>query len=426
MGSSKLLKIMRAKIHSDFLSKLISVFSTKVLLLVVGMAASILSARLLGPEGRGVFGVAIAVCGIGVQFGNLGVHSANTYYLAKDNARLPVTIGNSLALTGVVGITSMFVYLFFIIFPQFAPVNGIALFLALILIPFQLYLMLQQNLFIALGKISQYNSLEIMSGTFYPILFVILALFGVVTPQSALAASLIGCALVVTIGFIWIKSLINDKISLSVLYFKQNLPFGLKTYIACLFSYLVLRADILMLNYFLGNAQTGLYSIAVSLADMVSILATTTGMLLFPTAAAISSDLERYKFIKRVITYLFLAMLLMIIIAVLISKYAILLLYGLEYAPSIKVFNILMPGILCLSISSLLSNYFASKNMLIINMITPIIALVINILANLILIPRYGINGAAIASSISYFLMFCIMFITFKLDGNKVRLRGKK
>ena len=422
MDRSKLQQIMKFKIQSDFLNKIISVFSTKVLLLVVGMVASVLSARLLGPEGRGVYGVATAVCGIGVQFGNLGMHSANTFYLAKDKERLPATIGNSLALSGVVGIISMLAYLFFSIFPKYAPVSGIVLFLCLIFIPFQLYLLLQQNLFIALGKISKYNKLEIMSGTFYPILLVIIALFGIVTPQSVFVISILGCVLVIMIGFTWIKAMVSDRISLDIQYFKHTLTFGLKNYIACLLAYLVLRADILMLNYFLDSEQTGLYSIAVSLADMVNMLSVTVGMLLFPKAASMSSDQERHKFIKKVITYMFFVMLLLILVAMMLSKYVILLLYGSEYAPAIKVFNILMPGILCLSISSLLSNYFTSKNMITITIITTFIAFVVNVIANLLLIPRYGINGSAIASAISYFMMLCIMLITLFIDGKKVHL----
>lgn len=415
---------MKLLTHSDFLNKIISVFSTKVLLLIVGMAASVLSARLLGPEGRGIFGVATAICGIGVQFGNLGMHSAHTYYLAKDNEKLNVTIGNSLALSGIVGIISMLIYVFFLLFPELAPINGSALFLGLIFIPLQLYLLLQQNFFIALGEISKYNRLEIMSGIFYPVLLFLLALFGAITPKNALVVSIIACAIVIIIGFHWIKSMTNKRIKVSLQYFRRVLPFGFKTYIACLFSYLVLRADILILNYFLNNTQTGLYTNAVSLADMVNMLSVTVGMLLFPKSAALPSDEERYKLIKKVITVMFLALIILIFIAILISKYIILFLYGIEYAPSITVFNILMPGILCLSISSLLSNYFASKNMLQINIVTPLFAFIVNILANFLLIPAHGINGSAIASVISYFLMLCIMFISFVIDGKKIRMKG--
>lgn len=127
MGRSKLWITIKSKINSGFLNKIVSVFSTKVILLAVGMIASILSARLLGPEGRGVFGIATTICGIGVQFGNLGMHAANTFYLAKNNEKLNVIIGNSLTLAGIVGIISMLVYFLFLLFPHLAPVNGIAL-----------------------------------------------------------------------------------------------------------------------------------------------------------------------------------------------------------------------------------------------------------------------------------------------------------
>src|SRR3989442_8842856 len=82
---------------SDFAWKVGETFATRVFLIGAGVVASVMVARALGPEGRGLYAVAGALAGVGVQFGNLGLHSANTYFAARDRGLLPRLAGNSLA-----------------------------------------------------------------------------------------------------------------------------------------------------------------------------------------------------------------------------------------------------------------------------------------------------------------------------------------
>ena len=53
-------------------------FSTRILLIVVSLITSVFVARALGPEGRGLYAIALTVSMLGIQFSNLGLHSSNT------------------------------------------------------------------------------------------------------------------------------------------------------------------------------------------------------------------------------------------------------------------------------------------------------------------------------------------------------------
>src|SRR5438552_7100507 len=84
-------------------------YITRLLLIGVGFATTVIVSRTLGPSGRGLFAVAAAVSAIGIQFGNLGLHASNTYYVAKDRELLPVLIGNTLVVSfGIGGTAALF------------------------------------------------------------------------------------------------------------------------------------------------------------------------------------------------------------------------------------------------------------------------------------------------------------------------------
>ncbi len=76
---------------------IVETYATRILLIAIGFATTVIISRTLGPSGRGLFAVAAAIGAIGIQFGNLGLHASNTYYVAKDRELLPVLVGNTLA-----------------------------------------------------------------------------------------------------------------------------------------------------------------------------------------------------------------------------------------------------------------------------------------------------------------------------------------
>jgi hypothetical protein len=81
---------------SDFVRKVAETFLTRILLIGIGLITSVIVARVLGPEGRGLYAVAATIAAMGVQLGNLGLHASNTYYVAQKPELLPFLMGNTL------------------------------------------------------------------------------------------------------------------------------------------------------------------------------------------------------------------------------------------------------------------------------------------------------------------------------------------
>ena len=116
--------------RSNFLKKVASVFLTKGVLFLVSFGSSILSARVLGPAGRGIIGTASTIGEIGAQFMNLGMHGANGYMLAHDKTKLGPLWVNTLLLSGAASIVAVGVYIFLRKTPVFGNLQGVMLILA--------------------------------------------------------------------------------------------------------------------------------------------------------------------------------------------------------------------------------------------------------------------------------------------------------
>jgi O-antigen/teichoic acid export membrane protein len=113
---------------------------------------------------------------------------------------------------------------------------------------------------------------------------------------------------------------------------------------------------------------------------------------------------------KRIDRYLALQLAVFVpggLIIALIGPYALVLLFGEEYAPAYGPLLALMPGILALSCSSILSSYFSAQGRPLVNAMGAVLGLGVGIPAYLAAIPRWGALGAGVASSVCYVAQLC-------------------
>ena len=403
-------------IASDFISKVAETFLTRVFLIGVGLITSVIVARILGPDGRGLYAAAAVVGSIGVQFGNLGLHGANTYYASLDRRSLPELVGNTLLVSFAFGgLCAALAWVIFLLFPTLAPLKGILLVLALTWVPFGLAYMLMQNLLLAVQEIRTYNKIELLSKILGLGLICLIIILGAVTVETIFSTGLI----VLAIGGIWVLFRLRPYLDrppiLSLPLFKENIRYGLKAYLAAFFGFMVLKVDLLMVKYILGEEQTGYYSIAVSMADMIYMLPMVIGTILFPKLCAMSDRNEKWINARKVFCVTGIVMVILVNFAALVAGPVVQFLFGAAFLPAVPAFVWLMPAIFALSVNTILMIYFASIGMPPITVYSPMIAVALNIILNINIIPLYGIVGAAISSIVSYTLMLCTSLVYISL-----------
>lgn len=374
-------------VSSDFVQKVIQTLATKILLMGIGLITTVMIARILGPEGRGLYAVAVAVGAMGAQFGNLGLHASNTYYAAKNKTILPALVGNSLFVSFVVGsFIAALVWTFFYFFPQIAPVKGILLALALGYIPFSLGYLLLNNLLLGIGEITSFNAIEIANRTLVVILLFVIIYMNFIRVEVVFFISFFGILCGLILSYIKLKPQFGKKINICLDNFKTSIIYGGKAYFAALFVFLISQTNLLIVQYTSGPADTGYYSIALMMANLLYTVPVSIGMILFPRLSAIDDEIEKWQKAKKVAIYTGLLMCGLSLIAWIFAKPAILILFGHEFLPSLPAFLWLLPGYIIYSVNTILNNYFASKGMPMVVVYSSFCGLIVGIISALFLL----------------------------------------
>lgn len=410
---------MLKRLTSGFWGKAISVLGTRGLLLLLSLLTSIIIARMLGPEGRGLLSTALIIGGFGSMFMNLGLHSSSRYVLVRYPGKLGGVWGNVLALSIFSVLPAFFVYIVLTLFPSLMDISGLILALACASVPLLLYNMLQLNVLMGMDQILSFNVMELM--TVGAQLILLLLFFKLWEPgvELAYSANMLACLLSGGFASFCLVRKFHVRPRPDFELFKSGFGYGLKSYAVFLLGYVLIKCNILMVNGMFGSTMTGYYAQAAAMADILFVTSASLGMILFNKTRAIETDSERRFLMKRVLMVSSLFMFLILSLAGFLAEYVIVFLYGDEFMPSVNVFRILLPGTFFNMIAGILSNYFAAKNMMTGNIMALFLACIVGGALNLILMPGHELAGAAAAFGAACFVRFGIMIGLFAYDNHR-------
>ena len=401
----------RSALSSDLVRKVIETYATRILLIGLGLVTSVAVARMLGPTGRGLYAVAAATGTLGVQFGNIGLHAANAYFAARDRESLAALLGNSLVVSfGFGGLISAVLAVVFHLFPHLVALHGMTLLLALVWIPLGLAYLHMQYLMLGVHDVRGYNLLETVNR------IVSLVIIGglVFLRRDDVAAFFATGVVALAVCCVWTWARLRVKFAakavISFALFRGSFQYALKAYLTALFCFLVLRADLFMVQHMLGMEQAGYYSVASSMADYISVIAVVIGTILFPKLSAMKDTKEKLRLTQKTAWATVGILLPLLLGASLLARPAVHLLFGAAFLPAALAFVLLMPGMLFLGINSVAVQFLNSIGYPKSIVVVWGLCCVFNICVDLWAIPRYGIAGASVVSSISYFLAFFFIF----------------
>lgn len=165
-----------------------------------------------------------------------------------------------------------------------------------------------------------------------------------------------------------------------------------------------MRIDQVMIKEMLGDKEVGIYSVAVRLSEVwyfVPMVITTSVFPSIVNAKKISEALY-YARLQRLYSLMVLVAIGVAVPTTIISDWLIVYLYGEEYriAGEVLRINIWAGVFVFLGVAS--GSWLANENLQHLDFLRTFSGAVANVLLNLILIPAYGIVGAAIATVISY------------------------
>ena len=378
-------------------------FINKITSVLVGIITSALINRYLGPEGKGQYAYIINIVNLVVIAGNFGFYQS---YPKSKRSNMP----NIKEKYVDVFFTQFILYLFAgIILSLFMQGNSLYI-AALFLVPIQV--LTAQFGMVALVEFINFRQKLQFATTFLNLLLT--CLIYIFAPKHVLF--IMGMLFIKDVFFI-IMYLVKIKyvphpFRVEKQFLIMLFKFGFVAVISAFLLTLNYKADVIMLKMFVDDAQIGLYSVGVALAEYVWLIPDAFKEVLFARTAKddaideIMASIRINLFISAVI----------IVGLVLLGKPFISFMYGIDFIDSYPVTCIIMCGVPAMVLYKMTTSLYVANGKQMFYLATLAISAVSNIVLNLVFIPMMGKLGAAVASAISYNLCGLIFFGKFLFD----------
>lgn len=195
--------------------------------------------------------------------------------------------------------------------------------------------------------------------------------------------------------------------------FKTLFSLGVTKQIGYIAQSMNYRLCFYILGFYCGETLVGIYSNAVSLSEAVMLFGSSLALVQYSSLSNNENDSSSKQFSWKMskINGIFTALALLVLCLLPSEVYSFI--FGKGFEDISQAIRILSIGVLPLSIASNFTQYFYAKGNFKISTFASIIGLGVTIIAGLILIPKYQLQGAALTATLSYFTTFSIEFYFF-------------
>jgi O-antigen/teichoic acid export membrane protein len=367
---------------------------------LLALATGVLTARYLGPEGKGIYVLALLIPHLAVNALTLGVGSASIYFIARGEREPGTALGTSLATVLPLGLAFTLVAEALLGTGLWPTPHRSYIAVALWSIVPTMGSALIRNALLGLQRYNLFNWLIVLDRTILLALLVAGSAFSGRDLWTLCFLFVLSAVLSFVVSLMLWFRVAGARLAIDLQYARQALHYGLRGHVGWLADMLNYRLDMLFVESLAGAMALGLYSAAVSLAETLMILPGCISLIVMPRLASSTKDssgtagaLCRLLSPFMVVASLALAWL---------GGPLIRILYGEAFAASLSPLLLLLPGVAVLSIVKVLAADFAARGRPGLVSAVSWISLAVTIVLDLLLIKPYGVQGAAVASSLAY------------------------
>lgn len=407
---------------NTFINDIFRVGISNGLIILFSLLSSIITARYLGPDKNGIIAGLLVYPSLFMSIGSLGIRQSTTYFLGKNiysEEKIKTAITQIWLFTTIFSITSCFLLMYFF---SNSGYNLLLILLALIPIPFTLFNTYNSGIFLGKNDIKTFNQIN-----WIPAFITLLATFFLVIllklDISGAMLALIGGPIFISLILLFKNKFINSfSLAFNWKVIKDMLSLGIVYAIALLVINLNYRIDIIFLDRLSTPLEMGLYAKGATFSQFLWQIPMVLSTIVFARSATAKNDIEFSKKTTQLLRISFIAVTMVSFIIYLLSDIIIITMYGEEFRKSIDVLNILLPGVVILTIFKVMNMDLAGRGKPWISMKAMIPALIINIILNLVLIPKFGAYGASISSTSSYSVAG-ILFLYFYSKETQIKIK---
>lgn len=385
---------------------------------VVGIGTSfllgVLVARAFGTEGKGALSVIMQVPGILVLLLDLGVSMSLVYFVSSRKVKSGTAAANSLAMAGVLGLAGApIIYLLLsgplALIPNVSPW---ATAFAIAALPLTLLAGWLSGISVGLGDLRMPARFALVSSgvTLAGVGAALAAGRGSVT--AVVAASVAGTAVALVVMFLGLRRHLHP-LRTDLAAARSMTRFSFKAYVTDIAGHMHERQDVLILGWLAGTAAVGLYSVGVSFAELSWYIPGALSSAILAKGAR-TTEYSAVDYTTRTVRISIVFMLGTIALSAAFVPFLLPFVYGKPFAPAIFPFFALLPGVLSDGITRVLWSYQITRGRMYWKL--AIGTTVVNLTAVMLLVPKFGAVGAALASSISYTVLAVLAIRHFCID----------
>ncbi|MFW5945455.1 MAG: flippase [Candidatus Natronoplasma sp.] len=394
---------------------------------IIGAISGILFPRLLGRDQWGLWSITIGLVGLLAPIAQVAMSTTLTTFISKfkdDKEKVSSYINSAyvIAITSstLVGVTLIILrgYLSKSVFQD----ERLSLFILLAagIIFFKQINVINRDYFRGFRDFKRYNLLKLMPTLF--IFFLTLAFLLIFSYRAIYIVishfSVAGLFCIAVLIYLFKK---EEPFKLfripSKGITKKVLKFGTPLIFTMTFMNIMKSMDRVLLGFFLETPDVGVYSVAAGIPLMIGSMFTPIGTVLLPTFSKRESKGESSEsLLREVFSFLLFVSIPMVIFIILFSKDILHLIFGEEYVVGATVLSITSIEIFLYSGERLLGASIVATEKTLAYALGIGSSTGTNVILNIVLIPLFGIEGAAIGTVISFFVLFSIMVAISKRD----------
>jgi O-antigen/teichoic acid export membrane protein len=405
----------------EFAVRSIRLLGYRAVTVIVAALISVVTARWLGPEGLGVYWLIVFGSGLAVTVLG-GVGSAIAYQISNRGRPPREVVATALALAVGVGLVAL------LLLGTIYLVSGDPSLWWLPVIGGALPLLLASSAltWALLGADDHRNyNRAILAPSALTLLFLVLLLGpgqlangGDSSVRLALTAWLLAQAGTV-LWLLWIGR--HDWLppalqAITPAGIGSIALFGLQTGLADVVSLLNYRVDVFILGLLKGPADAGIYTIAVQIADALWVVSSAIGVAIYARVGQLQRR-EAAALTARSMRHALFILTILGIGAMILPSFVFPILFGDEYSGAIAPTRLLVPGIVIFGLGRIFSTFFTNGlGRPRIPLLIAATSLVICTVLSFALIPPFGMNGAAVATTVSYIVSMLLAIAIFSRE----------
>ena len=364
--------------------------------------SSVVTARYLTPSQRGQYFIVYTLAQTLAQFGNVGLHSSNTYLVARDRSLAGALLANSIWVALAAGMLGTAI-VFCVLRATGGALAGDGIWFVAALAPATLFYLLGVNLLVGLKRIASYNRFQLASNYVVLLCLIVAAMLGA-GPAGFLAACATGWILVSGCLALRLRRGVTSSLAFRPDVFREGFRFALKAYLATLCGFLIVRGNVFLLSALNTSAEVGYYSVASQISEVMSILPQSMALVLFP--ALVTATGGRFKKTMRHMAVVAALMAIGCLAVGLLAEPFVRLVFGERFLPTVPMLRWMLPGVFFVGLTAMPSQYLAAAGFPLTVVGVWIAGSVVALGLGRLLIPVASGTGAAMALSATHVVVF--------------------